>query len=91
MHKNTRKKNGELVAEGKADGKDLADKIMDNADFIAVFNITKRTAQRWRKAGKIGYIPIGKKVYYLKSDVDMMMEKLYVGQKDYVPSSVLFM
>lgn len=49
---------------------DLSTQFISNSEFIKAMNVHKRTAQTWRDEGKIAFIQIGYKIYYLRSDVD---------------------
>jgi hypothetical protein len=52
--------------------------FLDNADFIQLMKISKRTAQMWRDEGKISFSQVGNKIYYLLSDVEKLLEQHYV-------------
>lgn len=43
--------------------------FFDNQEFCQVMNISKRTAQNWRKSGIIKYSAIGNKFYYKLFDI----------------------
>ncbi|MFZ1610422.1 MAG: helix-turn-helix domain-containing protein [Chitinophagales bacterium] len=51
--------------------------FIDNAEFIKLMKISKRTAQLWRDEGKIAFSQIGNKIYYKHSDVDELLKKYY--------------
>ena len=51
--------------------------FIDNAEFLAIMNISKRTAQRWRDDGYINFSMVGYKIYYLMSDVRLLIERNY--------------
>ncbi|MCI2230353.1 helix-turn-helix domain-containing protein [Polaribacter sp. MSW13] len=53
------------------------DVFLDNADFLQLMNISKRTAQTWRDEGKISFSQIGNKIYYRMSDVQTLLNKNY--------------
>ena len=53
------------------------DRIIDNAQFIKLMSISKRTAQNWRDNGKIGFSQIGNKIYYKLADIDALIEGNY--------------
>lgn len=55
--------------------------IIDNQEFMLRLSISKRTAARWRITGKIPYIIIGKKTYYLVKDVDALLQGSYVRSR----------
>lgn len=43
--------------------------LLDNQDLCLLLKVSKRTLQRFRSSGKLPYRLIGKKTYYLESDV----------------------
>ena len=43
--------------------------LLDNQDLCLLLKVSKRTLQRFRSSGKLPYKRIGKKTYYLESDV----------------------
>lgn len=51
------------------------DEFIDNADFIQIMKISKRTAQTWRDEGKIAFSQIGSKIYYRMSSVKQLLDK----------------
>lgn len=53
------------------------DRIFDNAHFIEMMSISKRTAQSWRDYGKIGFSQVGNKIYYKLSDVNELLANHY--------------
>lgn len=53
------------------------EKFIDNADFIELMKISKRTAQSWRDEGIISFSQIGSKIYYRMSDIQAMLDKNY--------------
>ncbi len=53
------------------------DVFLDNADFLQLMHISKRTAQTWRDEGKIAFSQIGNKIYYRMSDVQTLLNKNY--------------
>jgi hypothetical protein len=56
----------EIYEKGnKIDGETL----LDNQDLCFMFNVSKRTLQRFRSSGFLPYIRINQKLYYLESDV----------------------
>ena len=54
--------------------------ILDNADFIRMFNISSRTAQNWREEGLIEYSQVKGKIYYRLTDVQRFLEN-HKGRK----------
>ena len=53
----------------------LADLWYDCQDVLQQLHISKRTLQKWRSNGIIPYSRIGRKIYYLKSDILEMLQK----------------
>jgi len=43
--------------------------LLSTEEFCAMFNLTSRAAEEWKKSGVISYIRIRNKVYYRLSDV----------------------
>jgi hypothetical protein len=60
-----------LVKTNKSEPSDV---FMDNADFIQLMNISKRTAQTWRDEGVISFSQVGSKIYYRMSDIESLLE-----------------
>lgn len=49
--------------------------ILDNADFIALFKISGKTAQNWRDEGLIEYSQVKGKIYYRAKDVEKLLNR----------------
>ncbi len=49
--------------------------LLDNQDLCLLLKVSKRTLQRFRSSGKLPYKSIGKKTYYLESDVHEFIQK----------------
>jgi hypothetical protein len=58
-------------------GLEPEDIFLDNAEFIKLMNISKRTAQHWRDSKMIGYSMIGAKIYYCLEDVLKLLKDNY--------------
>lgn len=54
------------------------ERFMDNAEFLALMKVSKRTAQTWRDEGKISFSQIGNKIYYSVSDVELILKHHYI-------------
>lgn len=67
----------EIKSEVKGTSKSGTDEFIDNADFIQLMKISKRTAQAWRDEGKISFSQVGGKIYYKMSDVQDLLNKNY--------------
>ncbi|MCG6189853.1 helix-turn-helix domain-containing protein [Maribellus maritimus] len=55
--------------------------LLDNQDLCLLLKVSKRTLQRFRSSGKLPYKRIGKKTYYLESDVHKFLQS---GFKSFV-------
>lgn len=51
--------------------------IIDNNEFIRIFKITARTAQRWRDSNLVGFSRINGNIYYTMQDVLNLYEYYY--------------
>jgi excisionase family DNA binding protein len=71
-------KMNQILAEVQNSKKNAKAEFMDNADFIQLMNISKRTAQSWRDKGAIPFVQIGAKIYYKASDVDAFLNQHYI-------------
>jgi hypothetical protein len=67
----------EIKSEIKSTTKTSGDEFVDNADFIQLMKISKRTAQAWRDEGKIAFSQVGGKIYYKMSDVQELLNHNY--------------
>jgi hypothetical protein len=47
--------------------------FIDNAEFIQLMRISKRTAQTWRDEKRIAFSQVGAKIYYKLSDVEQLL------------------
>ena len=52
-------------------------KIIDNADFIQLMNISNSTARNWRNKGLIAYSQIENKIYYQVADIKKLIANNY--------------
>ena len=57
------------------------DVIYNNAQFMKLMGISKRTAQEWRNKKIIGYFQIGAKIYYTLHDVQQLLKENYNPKK----------
>jgi len=67
----------EIKSEIKSTTKTNSDEFVDNADFIQLMKISKRTSQAWRDEGKIAFSQVGGKIYYKMSDVQELLNHNY--------------
>jgi hypothetical protein len=51
--------------------------LFDNQDICFMFNVSKRTLQRYRSSGKLPYRRIEKKTFYLESDVNEFIKHYF--------------
>lgn len=54
------------------------ERFLDNAEFLQLMKISKRTAQTWRDEGKISFSQIGNKIYYSQADAEAIFKQHYV-------------
>lgn len=64
---------------------------IDNADMVKLFQITPRTATRWRKRGRLPYCKVGQKIYY---KADVILERIRIrpnlpGETESLPPPIL--
>ena len=53
----------------------IEDGYIDNCDMLKLFQISSRTAQRWRRSGRLPYTRFGKKLYY---KADIILERIKI-------------
>lgn len=58
-------------------GLEPSEVFLDNAEFIKLMRISKRTAQHWRDTNIIGYSMVGAKIYYCLEDIQELLKKNY--------------
>ena len=51
--------------------------LLDNQDLCLLLKVSKRTLQRFRSSGKLPYKRIGKKTYYLESDIHEFIQNRF--------------
>jgi len=56
--------------------------FFDNAEFLQIMNVSKRTAQTWRDTGVIAYSQVGSKIYYSLADIHAMLKQHYKPVKE---------
>lgn len=56
--------------------------FFDNAEFLQIMNVSKRTAQTWRDSGVIAYSQVGSKIYYSLADIHAMLKQHYKPLKE---------
>lgn len=67
--------NKKIDKQSKTDNKINDEILLDNQDLCLLLKISKRTLQRLRSSGRLPYKRIGKKTYYLESDVHKFIQK----------------
>ncbi len=50
---------------------------LNNEQVMAMLNISKRTLQNWRNDKKIGFSNVNGRIYYRRSDIELMLEQNY--------------
>jgi len=50
---------------------------IDNADFLQVLKISRRTGQHYRDSNLIGYTIIGNRIWYKLDDVKNLLDRHY--------------
>jgi hypothetical protein len=67
------------LEKGDEKGKQLptidGGRLYDNQDLCLLFNICRRTLQRYRSVGGLAYSRIDQKVYYREADVKRFIEE----------------
>ena len=61
------------------------ERLYDNQDLCMLFNICKRTLQRYRTLGWLTYIRIDQKAYYKESEVKKFIEARASKKKKIIP------
>ena len=56
--------------------RDPQDVLLDNADFLQRFKISRRTAYNWRRKKLLKHLLIEKKIFYRLSDVRKFLEEV---------------
>lgn len=67
--------NKKIDKQSKSNNKINDEILLDNQDLCLLLKISKRTLQRLRSSGRLPYKRIGKKTYYLESDVHKYIQK----------------
>lgn len=62
------------------------ERLYDNQDLCLLFNVCKRTLQRYRTLGWLPYKRVDQKAYYMESDVKKFIEER-AGKKKRPPVS----
>lgn len=70
-----------IKAKNRLNGENL----LDNQDLCFLLHLSKRSLQRYRSSGVLPYIQIGKKTFYLESEIEKFI-RLYINKdKDEKP------
>lgn len=59
-----------VIQEGNTSGI-----LVSNDNFVKMMDVSKKTAQRWRKEGKIAYVKLNKKIYYTMKEVERFVKR----------------
>lgn len=51
-----------------------ADRWLSKEEVLSMLYISERTLQRWRSQKLLNYSMVGKKIYYRRSDIEMLLE-----------------
>jgi hypothetical protein len=51
--------------------------LLDNADILQLFKISKETASNWRAEGILPFLQIKGKIYYSLLDIHKLIDKSY--------------
>lgn len=57
--------------------KPLADTWLNNDEACSLLKVSKRTLQKYRDEGQIGFSQTGSKIYYRASDIEAYLEANY--------------
>lgn len=52
----------------------FAEQFLDNEELCALFKISTKTAESWRRSGQLPYAQLGKKIYYRLSDIENLFQ-----------------
>lgn len=55
----------------------LSKEIINNDEFLRLFDITSKTALNWREQGVVSYFQINSKIYYRVEDVQTLIDVHY--------------
>lgn len=58
------------------------DLFCHNQEFLILMNVSKRTAQKWRDSGFIGFSQLGNKIYYRLEDIQNLLKENYNPKKE---------
>jgi len=60
-----------------------SEELWDNSDVMSKWHVSQRTLASWRARQIIGYVKIGKKIYYSKEDRDRFLSIHHVNNGDH--------
>lgn len=60
------------------DGENILDTLLDGQDVMMRLHISQRTLQTLRSNGTLPFTRIGRKIYYLRSDIERILKDNYV-------------
>lgn len=67
-----------LQCRRERDGENILDTLLDGQDVMLRLHISQRTLQTLRSNGTLPFTRIGRKIYYLRSDIERILKDNYV-------------
>jgi len=67
-----------LQCRQERDGENILDTLLDGQDVMLRLHISQRTLQTLRSNGTLPFTRIGRKTYYLRSDIERILKDNYV-------------
>lgn len=67
-----------LQCRRERDGENILDILLDGQDVMLRLHISQRTLQTLRSNGTLPFTRIGRKIYYLRSDIERILKDNYV-------------
>lgn len=72
----------ELTEAIKESNLKIDDPFISNEKFMRLMDISSRTAQVWRNEKRIGFSQVSGKIYYRKSDIEILLNDNYHKAKE---------
>ncbi len=67
-----------LQCQNERNGWSILDTLLDGQDVMMRLHISQRTLQTLRSNGTLPFTHIGRKIYYLRSDIERILKDNYV-------------
>lgn len=67
-----------LQCQNERNGWSILDTLLDGQDVMMRLHISQRTLQTLRSNGTLPFTRIGRKIYYLRSDIERILKDNYV-------------